>query len=585
MFLRCCLCAVIATFILHAQQGRGGRGGVLGQAGGQQAPPPPSDCAASGTVVNALTGEPIPRATVTLGQGNGSSTDSTGHWSITNTACGTRIPNASRQGFIPVSQVLQSVSARPKPIDLVSGTPVNNVKISLMPGGIITGSVRDPNGDPVESAQVRIMRVNVQQGRRVMNQQGGSSTDLEGNFRIGNLTPGHYVVCAESGQITYPVGGGEAMVYRESCFPGPAEMGLTNSLAVTAGQEVRTAFTLTAQRGVRIRGSISGAPEQSGPGRGGNVQLTPMPVGGGGGGIGRGGAVTREGTFEITGVHPGSYMLRATFPGGQQSGPQTGPPPSTQIQIEVGDSDLDNVILAFQTPGSIEGFVRYELSQAAQASGAANPNVNVNLTTATPGTPFFGPIPQAKWDTAHTNFTFADAPSGLYRLNASVNGGNAVPIGGNGAIVTPYGPASVNTGGTGVVGAYIKSATLRGQDVLNQGFSVDGKAGPIEVVVSDDVGAVDATVTDSDGKPVAASVMLLSKTGQRRIMTSGDDGHATSKNIPTGEYKAWAFDNINTVPYADDEWMSRNAGPGEPVPIASAGSANITLKLKAVPPE
>ena len=57
------------------------------------------------------------------------------------------------------------------------------------------------------------------------------------------------------------------------------------------------------------------------------------------------------------------------------------------------------------------------------------------------------------------------------------------------------------------------------------------------------------------------------------------------KNVPAGEYKAWAFDNINLVPYADDQWMTQNAGPGERVTIASSGTVSVTLKRIAAPPE
>ena len=157
-----------------------------------------------------------------------------------------------------------------------------------------------------------------------------------------------------------------------------------------------------------------------------------------------------------------------------------------------------------------------------------------------------GPIPQAKWDDAHRSFQFIDAPSGELRLNVNLNGPN------------------------GVADAYIKSVTLRGQDVMNRSLTIEGETGPIEIVVSDDVGGLDATVNGGDGSPVPGSVMLLSTTGRRVMLNAGDDGHATRKNVPAGEYKAWAFDNINTVPYADDQWMTQNAGPGERVIIASA---------------
>jgi hypothetical protein len=78
---------------------------------------------------------------------------------------------------------------------------------------------------------------------------------------------------------------------------------------------------------------------------------------------------------------------------------------------------------------------------------------------------------------------------------------------------------------------------------------------------------------------------LLSTTGHRIIFTAGDDGHVSRKDIPAGDYKAWAFDNIDTVPYSDEQWMAQNAGTGERTTVASTAAANITLKRIAAPPE
>src|SRR5437763_817587 len=86
--------------------GRGG--GPVGMPGAQAAPPA-MDCAASGTVVNAITGEPIPRAMVTMGAALGigaavgAATDANGKWTIANTACGLRVPTAARPGFLPAN--------------------------------------------------------------------------------------------------------------------------------------------------------------------------------------------------------------------------------------------------------------------------------------------------------------------------------------------------------------------------------------------------------------------------------------------------------------------------------------------------
>lgn len=540
---------------LYAQGGRGGVGRVAGSGNpagagsGAQAPPPATDCAASGTVVNGMTGEPIPRAMVTMGgaDASGSATDAMGRWSIVNTTCGQRLPSATRPGFIPTNQL--GVSAgRPKMIQLVSGSPVTSLKIELMPEGAIVGKVQDSNGDPLEFVQVRVMRVDIQQGKRTLGNANGGTADAQGNFRIGGLPPGHYFVCVSSRQITYPVGGGEALVYPESCYPGPLSAGLSAAAPLEAGREMRTAFTLTAVRGAHVRGSLSGFPAPSRPGPQVSVQLVQSNGLGG-----KGGQVKPDGTFDIPAVAPGSYIARANLP---QVGANNGP--GSQIQaladVQVGDSDVNDVTLTAQSPGSVSGTVRFEFTNP---TTAASPAVDVNLVPATNGPSFFGgPIPRAQWDSSHLSFEFAPVPPGQLRFNAYVNG----------------------------QGVYVKSATIRGQDVLNQPLTVNGTTGPIDIVVSDDVGGIDATVNDADGHPVAASVMLVSAAGQRSFLNGGDDGHATNPGMPTGEYRAWAFDNLN-VPYAEDDWMAQNAGSGEKVTITTGGNAIVTLKRIAAPAE
>ncbi len=56
----------------------------------QQSQEPPSDCAADGTVVNSLTGQPLLRANVTpsSNDGSGASTDAEGKWTISHLTCG-----------------------------------------------------------------------------------------------------------------------------------------------------------------------------------------------------------------------------------------------------------------------------------------------------------------------------------------------------------------------------------------------------------------------------------------------------------------------------------------------------------------
>jgi hypothetical protein len=262
--------------------------------------------------------------------------------------------------------------------------------------------------------------------------------------------------------------------------------------------------------------------------------------------------VKRDGNFEAVSVLPGSYIVSAVVGAAQTGGTIL----YGEENVQIGASDVDGLRLTLEPAGSITGTVRFQLSNPASAqSGATNTIVNLSLTSDTRGQGVYG---QQQWEANHLNATFSQVLPGQYTLLASV-------------------PPSYGT--------WVKSATLRGQDVLNHPFTVNGATGPIEIVVSDDTGNFSAMVTDADDHPASASIVLKPATGQAIIIQAGEDGNATRQGIPSGEYKAWAFDDITNVPWAEDDWMTQHAGAAQQVTITNAGTTNVTLKRMAAPSE
>ncbi|HVW08523.1 MAG TPA: carboxypeptidase-like regulatory domain-containing protein [Bryobacteraceae bacterium] len=578
MLIRCCTVSLLFTALLTAQTGGRGVaiGGILGPVpfgspnSPQNGPPPATDCAASGIVVNAITGAPIPRAMV---QGNGSggaASDAKGEWSMTNQRCGVWIPNATRPGFFSATPGLTAAGPR-KLVDLVSGSPATGVKIELMPEASISGTVLNSDGDPLADARIMLMHSMILNGYRVLTGAQNGQTDQEGNFRIDHLQPGRYIACAGSTELAFPVGGGPALVYPEECYPGPPSQGPSAAMPIDPGKEARISLTLRAQPPLHVRGVVEGA---SG-GRGSvNLMKTavdrPMPgvpLGGMMMGLpstNRGGQILPDGTFDITNVTPGNYIATARVPG-----PGRGMPPTATARITVGDSDVNGVQLTIQPPVPVNGTVRYELAGGTPAVPAApanqgqftegalpvaGPGVIVNLS---PAEPSLGGVGQPQWDDDHLAFNWPEVSPGSWILNANVR---SIP------------------------GAYIKSATLRGQDVLNQPFPIDGPTGPIEIVVSDDSGIFQANVTDADGHPVPGFVVLKPAAGRPLTGRAGHDGVVSIENVPTGDYSVWAFDNMTDVPWNEDDWMARNAGSPIRVTISkTAGAAPVTLKRITAP--
>jgi len=161
---------------------------------------------------------------------------------------------------------------------------------------------------------------------------------------------------------------------------------------------------------------------------------------------------------------------------------------------------------------------------------------------------------QLKWNADNASFTIPDLMPGNYRLDAF-----------------PPGPF------------YVKSATLNGIDILRQEVSIAQSAGPIEIVLSDDSGAIDAQVTADDDQPLASSAVMLLQDGLRpRIAASGPDGHVKLQGLAPGDYRIYAWDDIQQVEYADTDWMRRYGGGGVSASVQAGQTAQATVKQQTV---
>jgi len=64
----------------------------------------------------------------------------------------------------------------------------------MLRGAIISGRVRDPNGQPLQSVQIGAFQVDYQNGRKMLRQVNSKQTDGRGEYRLFWLPPGDYVM-------------------------------------------------------------------------------------------------------------------------------------------------------------------------------------------------------------------------------------------------------------------------------------------------------------------------------------------------------------------------------------------------------
>jgi hypothetical protein len=250
-------------------------------------------------------------------------------------------------------------------VTLSSGQPLPNVQVIAVPSRLMTAGGTPPTGS-------RVFRTN----------------DL-GDFRLFGLPPGAYVVAAlptfgrgdlermtdreatellrQLEQPTGRAGGtrapGPLVTFAPTYFPGTPSVGQATLIQVEHGQ-VRDDlhFSITTFPAAAIRGRVVGV--DGGPTRAVTLSIEavgpPLPIAGTAlPRIERPGA---DGVFQVNGLSPGLYRLRARGGGvtvnAMGDGAQTRPEAQTQsatLEVSVAGFDIEGVVLGLQEGGRMSG--------------------------------------------------------------------------------------------------------------------------------------------------------------------------------------------------------------------------------------
>jgi hypothetical protein len=232
--------------------------------------------------------------------------------------------------------------------------PGDNSTITLIKGGVITGTVKNSNGDPLIAIQVRAIRVRDAEGKPVLfpTSLRERVTDDRGVYRLYALVPGAYVVAAGGsprfGSNPPTPFEADAPIYAPSSTRDAAV-----EVAINNGDEMTVDIQYRSEPGHIVSGLVTGAAKPSGTSSyAASVSLferrTRAETGGG--------AISNDNfAFSINGVPDGEYEMYASQ--GSLSGETLMSPP---IQVKVQGTDVTGISLAVAPPGSIDGRVILE---------------------------------------------------------------------------------------------------------------------------------------------------------------------------------------------------------------------------------
>ncbi len=348
--------------------------GGLAEAQPQQ-PQPPRDRppaptvgtgAIKGHVIDGTTGLPLARARVRLQgaiQRPAVLTDAAGAFEFTKLPAAPYGLVADKSTYLTgrLPDPERSLRAMRQMFTLHEGKVIDDVTVKLYRSGVIAGRVVDAYGDPVESADVRIVSA-AKEGSRT-GWRGGAQTNDLGEFRISRLNAGRYLVAVMPPRTFFFEDPWTPSTERlpepvPTYYPGALSLDQAQPIALGKGQTVAgieivlAEGTPTLVSGVVI--SKEGPPAGGGGVNARSVGAEALP-----GSPGWSTGIRPDGTFRLK-LPPGEYVLeaRAARPG---AGPR--PPDDEQFgtaRVSVSSETLEGVSIVIGRGATAAGRVVFE---------------------------------------------------------------------------------------------------------------------------------------------------------------------------------------------------------------------------------
>lgn len=512
----------------------------------------------SGVVTDAATGQPLKKAQLMLRNsepGNGRfqrpevvTTGVDGQYTFTVDPGQYRLA-ANRNGYVQQAYGQKDARRPGTTLTLIEGQELKNIDFRLVPGGVISGRVVDEDGEPMSNVNVQVLRATYFDGERRLEPAGGTArSDDRGEFRIFGLAPRRYYVSAMRrgafemgpmmviGEDGQPGRNSNAEGYATTYYPGTTEMTSASPLEVRAGEEQRVNFTLVPTRVVKVSGRIVGVDGQ--PVKQGFANLVSRV-----GGFGQGNfSPVQNGRFEIRGVVPGSYSLVA----GSRDEDSAG----AQRDVEVGDSDLSDLVLNLANGRDVNGDIRFVDFSGKQ------PELHVTLIPKRSAMFFGAASASVKED---GSFTLKDVFPQEYQTMVS-----GIPA-----------------------DAFVKSIRVADAETVTAGFN-GAKAGNMHIIVSGRAATLQGTVTDKTGNPFPGATIVLNSTrplprmrgsSSTPTISTDQNGHFVFRGLVPGDYKVSAWEEIDEEEYSDPEFATRSGGLLTSVKVSEGDAVTTDLKL------
>ncbi len=178
-------------------------------------------------------------------------------------------------GSYNVSTFLPGYTRRTEPGERNYYRIGDTVTLTLVKGGVITGSVRTAAGEPVINIGVKVLRVRDAEGKLMRAASGGQDkrTDDRGVYRVYGLAPGAYIVLAGGSTPNYVAGYNRFLEDVPTYYPSSTRDTAVEVMVQNGEEASAIDIVYRGEKGHAISGTMSGQFPEAGNS---SINLTVM---------------------------------------------------------------------------------------------------------------------------------------------------------------------------------------------------------------------------------------------------------------------------------------------------------------------
>ena len=464
-------------------------------------------------------------------------------------------------GYIAAEYGQRHWAEQGRRVQVRAGQVADGLDVALGRGGAIGGRILNDRGEGLSGVEIQVLGERFLPGGKAMVPAGLAQTGEGGQYRVGDLPPGRYLVKAYMAGAPRP-SGDPPRRYAPTCFPGASCVQDAEAVLVAEGRDsLDVDFPLLTSAPRTVSGRLV---DPAGDFLGLSVRLMPF-AGNGSEADSRSAAVSADGRFVVDDVAPGEYFV--VVHGARNQSEWLRRWGSLLMHRIAVTNDVHGLEIAARQGSRVDGRV-----VADQMDGLPFDPGMLTLES-------MARLPDSVG--ADGQPVQAGIVHGRVRPDRSF------------AYESLVGPAVLQVSGL-PPGWAVKSIRRDGADVTDRpvDFS-DGAAPQVEIVLTNRLTGIAGRVRRANSRQAASDytvVVFPSRQEQWtfgarliRAVRAGQDGGYQIEGLPAGDYLAIAVDALPRFAWTDAAVLERLAVHATPVRLREGERRSLELRMSSVP--